>query len=56
MSNRGWKALDGVGVGDEVRKLQFLWKNAPFTWLINLIFNITDRKGKHLFDFERNFE
>ena len=31
MSNRGWKALDGVGVGDEMQTLPFQWKNAPFT-------------------------
>jgi hypothetical protein len=46
MSNRGWKALDGVGISDSVHEIAIPWTNALFTWSTSLTFKIMVKKVK----------
>jgi kynurenine 3-monooxygenase len=52
MSNRGWKALDGVGISDSVHEIAIPWTNALFTWL-KLNFQNYGQEGESIYSISR---
>lgn len=56
MSNRGWKALDDIGLTEEIKKSEFLFTNERFICKIqNLRIKTTEKKEKPFIHFPEVF-
>jgi kynurenine 3-monooxygenase len=52
MSNRGWKALDGVGISDSVHEIAYPWTNVLFT-LQTFNFQNYGQEGESIYSISR---
>ena len=53
MSNRGWKALDGVGIGNEVRKIAIPMEKRAIHLVDKLNFQNYGQEGESIYSISR---